>query len=329
MLGEQNPNADSSLPGVDSAVMEFDAVLPLTKADSSRARMLLYSLGRHVSCLRKLFVVCPEEDLDAIRADLPACVPLEFVGELDLLPDLRHYKRLRKLKPKSLVYLAVAYRFRGWMLQQIIKLAIAERVQTPYYLTLDADVIAARPIDPAELFREGRALCMRFDRPAMHQLWYHGTERYFGLPKSPLRYGVTPTLLAKEGVECLIPFVLANARRTFWRRIFPLYQPRSWHGLLSQVPTWTEYSLYFSALHHLGQLERLHFPVERNPYYLDSVMDAESWSSFSERYLTSKGPPRSPFTVIQSTIGVSDAEVWKVIRPRCFPDSPAEWPFAL
>ena len=35
---------------------------------------------------------------------------------------------------------------RGWLTQQIVKLAMAERVESDFYLTLDADVICTRTV---------------------------------------------------------------------------------------------------------------------------------------------------------------------------------------
>src|SRR5690606_42105927 len=51
------------------------------------------------------------------------------------------------------------HRARGWYRQQLIKLAIAERVASDYYLTFDADVVATRPITIERLLPGGRAPC--------------------------------------------------------------------------------------------------------------------------------------------------------------------------
>ncbi len=45
-----------------------------------------------------------------------------------------------------------AYWWNGWLTQQLLKLACAPLIKTPFYLLLDADVFAARPFDAADLF---------------------------------------------------------------------------------------------------------------------------------------------------------------------------------
>ncbi|MEO1230548.1 MAG: DUF6492 family protein [Myxococcota bacterium] len=42
-------------------------------------------------------------------------------------------------------------RARGWFKQQLVKLAIHERIESAFYLTFDADVVATRPVAPKDL----------------------------------------------------------------------------------------------------------------------------------------------------------------------------------
>lgn len=54
----------------------------------------------------------------------------------------------------------------GWTKQQVIKLAAPSVVSTPWYITLDADVVAARPIDREFLLPGGRAIWQQEDAGA-------------------------------------------------------------------------------------------------------------------------------------------------------------------
>ena len=57
-----------------------------------------------------------------------------------------------------------SYWWNGWLTQQLLKLACAAHVKTPFYLLIDADVFAARPFAAADLFEltpctQGSAVC--------------------------------------------------------------------------------------------------------------------------------------------------------------------------
>src|SRR5215813_6569601 len=123
----------------------IEAILPLTARDLPRARILLASLRRHALGLRRLWVVCPPADGAQLSRELASgaapwttCV----LPETELAPEL-----------------AYASWFRGWYRQQLLKLAIAERIGTPNYLTLDADVICVRRVTPEDLAPHGKGLC--------------------------------------------------------------------------------------------------------------------------------------------------------------------------
>ena len=61
----------------------------------------------------------------------------------------------------SVSWLALRYqppdqRFtRGWVKQQLVKLACASIIQTPFYQILDADIFAVHPFSARDLFQEG------------------------------------------------------------------------------------------------------------------------------------------------------------------------------
>src|SRR5882724_7298495 len=105
----------------------MDAVLPLVGSDLDRSDILFRSLRSRASGLGTLWVVVPDEQRKSIENHLrvrpPPFEAWCVIGETKVVPEL------------------AMVRPRGWYRQQLIKLAIAEHVESETYMTLDADVI--------------------------------------------------------------------------------------------------------------------------------------------------------------------------------------------
>jgi hypothetical protein len=79
---------------------------------------------------------------------------------------------------------------RGWVLQQIIKLAVTARMAADVVLLVDSDVLLVRPVDASTLVADGRARFYRrpraVDGELPRHLGWHGTSRrLLGLPVRP------------------------------------------------------------------------------------------------------------------------------------------------
>ena len=106
----------------------LDAVLPLKVEDYERSKILRRSLELFFNDLRICWVVTPDKDYDELKSHFREhnyCV----VPESSLVPEFRFFRNVS-----------------GWYKQQLIKLAIAERIETDFYLTLDSDVICIKPV---------------------------------------------------------------------------------------------------------------------------------------------------------------------------------------
>jgi hypothetical protein len=156
----------------------IDAVLPLTAADADRAQILFRSLDRFFEPLRTCFVVVPDRELSAVRARIPTeCT--ELVPESDVIPEIRWFWTMARMRAKLRL---VGPPIHGWFVQQLVKLAVGERVETPFYVTLDADVLCVRETRYDDLVRDGRALVQT--SPPNHPEWNDDAERVLGLPRS-------------------------------------------------------------------------------------------------------------------------------------------------
>jgi Family of unknown function (DUF6492) len=123
-------------------------------SDLARAAILLDSMTRHVPRERigELLVVTRPQDVAEVRDRLERYrkrLRLVVVDEDALCPDLRANPQTLNDWPKPNL---------GWHRQQVLKLASSGWMQTPFYMTLDSDIIFTRPFDPGEFVRGENSL---------------------------------------------------------------------------------------------------------------------------------------------------------------------------
>jgi hypothetical protein len=297
----------------------MDAVLPLTLKDYDRSLILRRSLSEFFHDLGTLFVVTPDDQHNEIRERVKRhahdALCLEVLPETEVVPELRHFRATG-----------------GWYRQQLVKLAVFERVRSDFYLTLDADVIATRPVSSALLTPEGRALCLvRYED--LHPVWYQRAAEVFGEPlrRTGISHNVTPAVLARHGVEELAVWLgerwrvrrFAAGHRGMRQRLARLLFGRNqalapWRLYLTAALPWTEYALYYSFLELRDRFTRYHQEHERGiSYEPDSFWDhgKSNFEEWPHRHLfQGEGPPF--FTVVQSNTGVTPEQVRWRLRDR-------------
>jgi hypothetical protein len=263
----------------------LEAVLPLKPADLSRSAILQASLDRFFPRLGRRWVVTADETTAAARgAFRPDAYTV--IGQSELLPELEEADE----QPS------------GWRIQQMIKLAIANRVESGFYLTLDADVICVRPIEPADLFIDGRAVA-NLEEPS-HRDWYEAAADILALPASPRNHCVTPAVLSREGSLALQAHIGAD-----------------WIRVLIGNPGWSEYALYNSFLEATGVYDRYHVVVEAPRLYGNSAWNPDQLAVWDPADSFAPGGPL--FTVVQSNTGVSAEEVAERLKPWLDVDVPS------
>jgi Family of unknown function (DUF6492) len=289
----------------------LDAVLPLTMRDAERAQILLRSLERLFEPLRTCFVVAPDGDVASLRRQLGRdwCTVL---AESELVPELGWFRAIARLRSKLHV---AGPPFHGWFVQQLVKLAVAERVETPFYLTLDADVICVRPTAYDDLVRGGRALVQL--SPPNHPEWNDDAERVLALPRSGHQYGVTPALISREAVAALAHHLerRVDPRLRQLGRRAPSPKSRrvlaSWRSFLLRNLPWTEYALYHTFLEQTGRFDDLHVFADGEELSGNNV-----WieSQFEEWRPSAEGP--YCFSVVQSATRIAPGVVAERLEPE-------------
>lgn len=296
----------------------IDAVLPLTARDLPRAEILLASLRRNLHGLGTLWVVTRHTEQAEIRGALErsgAPGTLQVLSETALVPELQH-----------------ALGLKGWYRQQVVKLAIAQRVSTPCYLTLDADVICVRSVRPDDLAPGGRGLC-HITQSDLHPDWYRHSRALLGLsgPGAGVTHNVTPTVLHREGVRDLMRRLaglaadrqyrpgLRGLRQRVQAQVARELEPGADPALsyLIAGAPWTEYALYYSWLEASGRFADYHTVSSHCIYSTEHSVwraDAARFDSWDPRPLfEGAGPPY--FVVVQSITQLAPSRVWSKVAP--------------
>jgi hypothetical protein len=289
--------------------MPIDAVLPLVAADAERfERLLLPTLERFFAGLGTCRVVMPDAQVAAHAERFAAHERVAVIAESAVAPavtDLReHIERVGEDTQAGA----------GWFVQQVVKLAAADHVATPFYLTLDADVLVVREVAEEDLVRDGRARAVVYEIDA-HSGWYWWAEQVLGFPRQGAEagrtHGVTPALLSVEGVRALCAYLRERP------------DPPGAAGLgaggrgcsydLVRLLPWTEYTIYYSFLDHHGLFDRLHFVSEHETYGNNawSPEQVERWDA--EASFAADAP--FWFSVVQSNTGADVEEVARRIAP--------------
>lgn len=283
----------------------FGAVLPLRvrrRRDAEiipRSRILLASLTAFAEpgLFNEIHVVVPPGDRSEVErlCGQWSSLPLVVLTEDEYLPALRQHR----LAP-------------GWFRQQVIKLRAAERLRAPFFMTLDDDVILCKPLRRTDLLVGGRALLEPNPRAA-HPDWWTGAARLLGHSSDLSAPGmfVTPAILART--ICLRLFEdLEHRHDRAWTKTLLRQATRPW------APRWSEYALYYLAGEAAGMLADFHLVAGTDtaqrlwcPTHVWRKTDFEHWNV--AECFDAEAP--GFFTVVQSNLGISAAEIGARIAP--------------
>lgn len=305
--------------------MWFDAVLPLTLRDAERAEFLFESLAQNFTGLRRIWVVCP----DTQRAELADRYrSRRYAFELCVESEL-------KVVPEF----ALKLRQSGWFRQQMIKLAIFERIESELYLTFDADVVCTRPVSAEQLAGTGRGACF-VSQQNIHDYWYERVETVLRVraPRRGVSHNVTPALLHRRAVDDLRSVLEEKIARGEYSRGLRGWKQRwhigltrhhaeyaAWRVYLMAARPWTEYALYYTFLEATGRFERYHYyapyciyDVERSLWHAANGELPSAWDPSPA--FSGEGPPW--FLVAQSNTGIGADAMRRKLEPLLKGTSP-------
>jgi Family of unknown function (DUF6492) len=190
----------------------------------------------------------------------------------------------------------------GWHKQQILKLAAARIVPTPWYLTLDADVMLRRTVSVDELVRDGRAI-FHPKRAARHWEWWTASRMIlrsdFPLGPNMEMMDVTPEILHRDTV---LELLAETGRRNDVPEVERFLFEKKDAG-------WTEYSLYWLFVLERQLQDRLY--RKAGPLY--EMAWRPEHLSWPHRRSDDDPSCRPPFFVLQSTLEIPIEEAERLM----------------
>lgn len=283
-------------------------------SDLERLHILLRSFTKYfdMSSLGDFFIITRPTDLAPVGKTLKSCchIPaLSILSEQALCPELSEDPNTDH--PWPIIN-------KGWHRQQLLKLACHERVRTPFYMTLDADVIFVRPFSASTLVRCDRSIVNIQTEDDYRRIWVpqiaeeemqcrverdRASTRILGMTRSnEFFYGETPVVLSTRVVEKLAVHLAAVSGRN-WRQY-----------LLQELP-WTELSLYFTFAEASGLLGAYHIMGEFDSILRmsDSLwLPAESYRdgrNLGSWKIGTSAPDEGVAVVVQSYLGYAVGDV--------------------
>jgi hypothetical protein len=149
-------------------------------------------------------------------------------------PKLRAALRL----PRRNIYLSLfSPPVRGWIAQQMMKIAAAAAAPTEIVLHVDSDTIFIRPLTAERLSRDGLARLyqnpQKVDLPG-HRLWHETASLLLGLPLDPFHAG--------DYIDQLVVWRRSTAQKLIVR--LQEAGGADWRKVLARTPHFSEYILY-------------------------------------------------------------------------------------
>jgi hypothetical protein len=289
------PPPPPSLTGTETYTM----ILPLVCKEVATAQLLISTLHAFTDPkeLQAIYIVADANDLPCVEArlrnatvhlkdqtgsstetDWPS-TKLVFLSSESLIPELVHVphtaENVRYFVPygRTSSEMLQARSF-GYIIQMLVKLAIAEHVQTDYYITLDADILCTRPMKYQDIFlwdnRDASSNNTKRRRKAVnnpdfmhnHRSWWNASDRilqtyglFSSLDHEAKAMGVTPAILHRNSVLQL------------HRYLETLYE-QPWRSFLIEYSTafqWTEYTLYYTYALASGLFRKYHLGIDQSP----------------------------------------------------------------
>lgn len=299
--------------------MAIDAVLPLILRDLERAEFLFESLTKKFSGIRRIWIVCPDSQVAQISDRLKGQIfpfDIKIESELNIVPEFA-------LRPK----------LSGWFKQQLIKLAMFDKVESDLYLTLDADIVCTRKLTADQLVGDGRGAC-HVSPECKFENWYSRARDVLLLKDQgpAVMHNVTPALLHRGAVAELKETIERHIREGRYSRGFKRSMRQrwiiwrshkrsnyaAWRAFLTAAFPWTEYALYYTFLEATGRFDKYHsrtdyciYDIEHSLWEAKDTLLPEDWDPSPA--FRGEGPPW--FIVGQSNTGISAA----IIRQRLAP----------
>jgi hypothetical protein len=299
-----------------------DIVLPLLAVDLERyQRLQRPTFERFYADLGTTWIIVRPEDLRVIEEATSSLAGVRILEEGELVPELPTSAWMKRVIPS------------GWRRQMLIKLAaVAQVVDSPFALVLDADIVAVRPFSDADLLEDGRALRPK-EWTGRHVQWIRQASVVLRMDALEWSASLTPSVLSRDAVRLLAQYAAMSVRPSRLRLRIATAIPglrrrlTGWRGRLLGAFPWTEYHLYDTFLAGTGQFERFHVSPAGKKLYDNCVWHKDSFDLWIPGATTQA---TYFFSVVQSKKGIPVAAIEEKLRNAglltAASDAPVELP---
>ncbi len=291
--------------GVSQDCQALDAsILTLSySGDLAYCRMLCESLDRFAPAWMAHRLFTPTRDIPLFA---PLATARRSIGsqDRDLLPSwlwklpmpnprLRNLLRL----PRRNVYVSpYSPPVRGWIAQQMMKIAASAASPTEIIVHMDSDGVFVRPVTLDMLARpDGAARFYRNPQKSeleTHRKWRDSACRLLGLSPSSIDAG--------DYIDFCVVW-----RRSIVRRMIARIEEvgnADWRKILARTPDFSEYTLYGIFVESLGLKAAGHYAAEKSPVHAIWVVEEEPTCPEEEAAFVEALQPGRFACLIQSTM---------------------------
>jgi hypothetical protein len=168
---------------------------------------------------------------------------------------------------------------RGWLIQQITKIAIAHLIEENVLIFADSDVAFVRPFDPHTLVQEQkvRFFCKErsvpADMPTAHSKWYRNASRLLKTPTVPFP--------APAYISQLVTWKRENVLKLC--RTIEEHHHRPWIKVCCNTWHLSEYILYGLFVDQVLKDQAGHYPDSRelcHTYWRERPMSSSEFKNF-------------------------------------------------
>ena len=198
---------------------------------------------------------------------------------------------------------------RGWILQQIIKLSVAEAIDADVYIFADSDVSFLRPFDVTQVMRpDGRVRLFRAPRKPedfvepRHCAWFRQAGKTFALSGEAYQQSDYISQLVTWRRDTLQQLTQRIAGRP----------GRSWQAVLANTLDFSEYTLYGVFAEHVLGADSGHYWDDQELCYCSwhhAIYNREDLVQFLQTI-----PNEYAAVLIQSNLGISPADYAQVLE---------------
>jgi len=219
---------------------KISAIVPVAPWDLLPSQLLFKSLNKYFDpeSLDTVFIVYPDKPkMEEVLESLHPRFNYSVISEEDIIPA-EDYSLFKKRK--------------GWFRQQIVKMYIAKRMKTEFYICIDSDLLCIKPTSYHDLIKNGKP-GLNVEPKDTHTYWWKQAQLVLKLPDSPYTSGMSSStnIFITNEMLGLIDYIEKMYRKSFSRALLNWF----WTNSYFFRKQWTEYKLYWSYIEYQNKTD--------------------------------------------------------------------------